>query len=915
MKTINLYFKSDFQAILASDAGWAVPFRLKFYTNAPSRPFIACYDGTDYHNCHLQEDGRLCIGFDNHGLGLGELMLQPTFYLNNECYRTGICDEAINPFKPVFVDTDGEEYTLALSLRGATDLKTIGTLPAFYQKGDPGESFPDAPADGKIYGRKSGEWVEAADEKLAEDVKTLTDHVQVKDDDVTIVTNRKLTIMEKSTGAVIDMSAVRQQVSDIEEKISDMDEELAERVTGAKISDGKLILSMPEGPDVSFGLSDMDDVTWRIEKHMQRGVDYDIDDFNSKPKTYEGRVCAVAVKGFKGVGIIRSDYFFYDRTEGDVYSYTATFRAGVGGEVNYYGTVDFADLDEDIKSQFGLNTDLDNISEVGAKAVGGIVHGVVGNFDDLETEAKDNLVDAINEAATSSSAIDVTALTTSGGSVPYPVTELVKHPLYTEYGETVHILRTSHQAWLYIEYSEELYAAGKAVIKRDIYPISIEETSTSCLGSAIPVVVGDTSELEDEVAELSLKVGDLNDLLTDHKDNLVAAINDAANSNISASIVTVQLNTDVAGVSLEDINLRVYIEDAESQIVTTDASGKAQFVADGGSKIEVHFPHVTGCEDIPSITRFATKGNININATYRAQSIKYELLTMHIYKWQGAQHLNFANCPVTIIIDGTETQYDTGADGRFEKEIPLGTQYTVRIPVFEDLYVYGRTYEWTLTAEASRREIIANYHDVEVGLFMCCSDGAEYTKDEFIASGRPGSDVVMFKISNAQLALKTDVAPNGNIFGIDLNDIVNATYNINKLQWSGQGVKFTSCPMNQSTDGFDRTAKIINEGIECGIPTPASTFCFGKQFNLGGTELNGFLGAVTQHLAVVSNEAELNAMLAVVRPEASNTFTTAINTSKWTIDQSNAAVAYYYARTVGNLGMASNNAVLPFYAF
>lgn len=525
--------------------------------------------------------------------------------------------------------------------------------------------------------------------------------------------------------------------------------------------------------------------------------------------------------------------------------------------------------------------------------------------------------------------IDCTPLLESGGRVDYSIRHLMTNKCIAD-GQPCTILQSSHFGWLIMEQADNYETVRSdvptsGVIKRTYYAINPGSEGGEYVegtGTYYEQVIGlteleknDINKLPEQLAKLSQNIGNLSDLLTDHKDNLVAAINDAANSNISASVVTVQLNTDVAGISLEDIDLRVYIEDAESQIVTTDASGKAQFVADGGSKIEILFPHVTGCEDIPTVTRFATKGNVTINATYRAQSIKYELLTMHIYKWQGAQHLNFANCPVTIIIDGTETQYETGADGRFEKEIPLGTQYTVRIPVFEDLYVYGRTYEWTLMAEASRREIIANYHDVEVGLFMCCTDGAEYTKDEFIASGRPGSDVVMFKISNAQLALKTDAAPNGNIFGIDLNDIVNATYNINKLQWSGQNVEFRSCPMNQSTDGFDRTARIINEGIERSIPTPASTFCFGKQFNLGGTELNGFLGAVTQHLAVVSNEDELNAMLAVVRPDATNTFTTAINSAKWTIDQISAGGAYFCARTVNGNPKTNTFAVLPFYAF
>lgn len=142
----KVYFKSDFKIFLESEAGWTgLPFRLKFYTGAPNRAFVACFDGTEYHNCHLHEDGRLCVAFDNHNFGFGTLRMEPTFYLNDACYRDGICDEAIPPFDVVLKDEpteevpDPEEYTIVLAMDGVKTLETIGTLPAFYQKGDKGE--------------------------------------------------------------------------------------------------------------------------------------------------------------------------------------------------------------------------------------------------------------------------------------------------------------------------------------------------------------------------------------------------------------------------------------------------------------------------------------------------------------------------------------------------------------------------------------------------------------------------------------------------------------------------------------------------------------------------------------------------------------------------------------------------------
>lgn len=142
----KVYYKSDFKVFLESEAGWSgLPFRLKFYTGAPTRAFFACFDGTEYHNCHVHEDGRLCVAFDNHNFGLGTLKMEPTFYLNDVCYKDGICDETIPPFDVVVKDApteevpEPEEYTIVLALDGVKTLETIGTLPAYYQKGDPGE--------------------------------------------------------------------------------------------------------------------------------------------------------------------------------------------------------------------------------------------------------------------------------------------------------------------------------------------------------------------------------------------------------------------------------------------------------------------------------------------------------------------------------------------------------------------------------------------------------------------------------------------------------------------------------------------------------------------------------------------------------------------------------------------------------
>lgn len=146
MKQKQIYFKSDFTVILASESQWGgCPFRLSFYTASPSRAFVASFDGENWENCRLLDDGRLEVAINQKNgtmqtlMGIGTLMCAPEFYLDNDAFRDHVCNEFVKPFAPVFIDTDGTEYNVILDLNGSSTLVTIGTLPAFYMRGPMGD--------------------------------------------------------------------------------------------------------------------------------------------------------------------------------------------------------------------------------------------------------------------------------------------------------------------------------------------------------------------------------------------------------------------------------------------------------------------------------------------------------------------------------------------------------------------------------------------------------------------------------------------------------------------------------------------------------------------------------------------------------------------------------------------------------
>ena len=160
----NIFYKTDFAITEKSEAGYGVPFRFKYYTASPSRAFVASFDGNTYHNCHLDDDGNLCIGFDDHNMGLGTLMVERTYYLNNSCYVSGVCDERIAP-TPVVIEEEGEggvinKFQIVLSLQGETTIAATSTVQPYYAKGDPGKSAYEIAVEQGFVGTEE-EWPES----------------------------------------------------------------------------------------------------------------------------------------------------------------------------------------------------------------------------------------------------------------------------------------------------------------------------------------------------------------------------------------------------------------------------------------------------------------------------------------------------------------------------------------------------------------------------------------------------------------------------------------------------------------------------------------------------------------------------------------------------------------------------------
>ena len=131
-KIFRILYKSDFILTLVSDAGWATPFCIKFWTGSPSQAYYAQYDGTTYTHCApvAGEPTKLQVQFDDHHLPIGELKFQIGYHFTVADFPNDTEDEVLNQAN-ITIEIDGEEYQVMLDFTGETAPEIQFSLPAY----------------------------------------------------------------------------------------------------------------------------------------------------------------------------------------------------------------------------------------------------------------------------------------------------------------------------------------------------------------------------------------------------------------------------------------------------------------------------------------------------------------------------------------------------------------------------------------------------------------------------------------------------------------------------------------------------------------------------------------------------------------------------------------------------------------
>lgn len=230
MQRKPIYYKSDFKLFLRTDAGFSVPFDFEFYTDKPSRPFVAKYDGTTYSNCNLLEDGRLCVAFENAGFGFGKLMVKQTYYLNDNDYPEKVCDRVIDPRPVIDLSNPDSPCEIVLGPDGDDDIEFSVDLPPYYQFVLTREVY-----DGLIQAAENASAAASnADSKaaLADEKATLAGEHAALAGEKAELANEKAELCEQKTAQIVDK--FDKISSDLEAAYSSTSAQLAQDYAAAK---------------------------------------------------------------------------------------------------------------------------------------------------------------------------------------------------------------------------------------------------------------------------------------------------------------------------------------------------------------------------------------------------------------------------------------------------------------------------------------------------------------------------------------------------------------------------------------------------------------------------------------------------------------------------------------------------------
>ena len=130
MDVVKVNYKSDFKINEKSErVALEVPFVFSYYV-FQQKKYVVSFDGHEYVNCERKEDGSLDVIFNQPDLGIGMLMVERKYFIDDKAFADGV-------FDVVTTEKAGVYLTAGASFENYIERMVVPP----YLKGDKGDAM------------------------------------------------------------------------------------------------------------------------------------------------------------------------------------------------------------------------------------------------------------------------------------------------------------------------------------------------------------------------------------------------------------------------------------------------------------------------------------------------------------------------------------------------------------------------------------------------------------------------------------------------------------------------------------------------------------------------------------------------------------------------------------------------------
>lgn len=319
--------------------------------------------------------------------------------------------------------------------------------------------------------------------------------------------------------------------------------------------------------------------------------------------------------------------------------------------------------------------------------------------------------------------------------------------------------------------------------------------------------------------------------------------------------VNVTITSSVSSIKVSGVKINVFINNGKTpQTYTTNSEGKVSFVVNRGNYYQITFTEYGNAQPIAPVGFTAVLATRNIDVEYKPYDEEsMENVVVTVTKYTDGKGAPYEGVPVSIVYDGKDIGDTTDADGKVSVFIPYNKRYTVNIDNTNGYFIKAGKNKRVYTARLPKRDISYVMYPFKVGVFILDATGAEYTLEEWQATGKMSDEAIAIKFANLDLILKNSV------FCLRTKDLKNIG-SYGSYAWCSKNAVFESIPANgldESSDNYWNgelnTFLIMQEADEKGLLASAFHIAQSETIKIGENTLNGFILTVGQELVHIAN--------------------------------------------------------------